>query len=140
MKQSWGIYFLPEDSSPSNDPDCPLPSCLGIKFTSHPPPPLVCACDTHSTCLNAETCWGFSFWLSANDFPPTFIHPQRWIFILQGCLETFLKPHLKPNLYHRTLGSSTTIYQGRRAHVEIIHICMKTIYVGEGDAWKTPVP
>lgn len=49
-----GIYFLLEDSSPSNDPYCPLPFCLEIHFISYPPPPLVCACDTHSTCVNAD--------------------------------------------------------------------------------------
>lgn len=54
-----------------------------------PPTTSPCLCMWHSTCLNAETCWGFSFWSLANDFPPTFIHSQRWIFVLQGVSDHF---------------------------------------------------
>lgn len=37
-----------------------------------------------------------------------------------------LKPHFKPNSYHRTWETSPTINQCIRVHVEIIHMCMKT--------------
>jgi hypothetical protein len=46
------------------------------------PIPSPCLYMWHSTCLNTETWWGFSFWSSLMTFPPTFIHPQRWIFTL----------------------------------------------------------